>query len=67
MQADEFLTPRETASLLRISESFLAKRRLDGSGPPFVKMGRAVRFRRSDVESWADAKLRKSTSDDGQK
>ena len=40
--------------------------RLRGGGPPYVKLGRAVRYRRDDVLAWAAGKLRRSTSDTGE-
>ena len=38
------LTPREAAEFLRVSASWLAKARMRGDGPPFSKIGRAVRY-----------------------
>ena len=35
------LTPREAADFLRVSESWLAKARMRGDGPPYVKVGRS--------------------------
>jgi hypothetical protein len=33
----------------------LAKRRLNGDGPAFVRIGRSVRYRQSDLDCWMDA------------
>jgi len=33
-----------------------------GGGPAFVKVGRLVRYRVEDVESWLDSRRRASTS-----
>jgi len=41
----------------------LNKRRVFGDGPPFLKIGRSVRYRPSDLDAWAATRLRKSTSD----
>jgi excisionase family DNA binding protein len=49
---ETYLTPREAAAYLRSSHSTLAKRRLQGNGPCFVRLGRAVRYRRSDLDAW---------------
>lgn len=38
------LTPKEAARLLNLSVSWLAKHRLAGDGPPYIKMGGAVRY-----------------------
>ena len=41
------LTPKQAARYLNLSVSWLAKRRLAGDGPPYVKLGGAVRLRGS--------------------
>lgn len=43
----------------------LAKWRLLGKGPPFVKFGKLVRYPRSKRREWEDRQLRRSTSDTG--
>jgi excisionase family DNA binding protein len=53
---ETYLTPREAAVYLRTSPSTLAKRRLQGNGPCFVRLGgRAVRYRRADLDAWMSA------------
>jgi predicted DNA-binding transcriptional regulator AlpA len=49
---DEFETPEEVSLRLRKPESWLAKARVTGIGPKFVKIGGAIRYRRSDVDAW---------------
>jgi excisionase family DNA binding protein len=65
MFEDELLTRVETAELLRIKPSTLARdvthRRL---GLPYVKMGHSVRYRRSDVEKFLDRSRRGDVSED---
>jgi len=40
--------------------------RMRGSGPRYVKISaRSVRYRRQDLELWAEERIRTSTSDDG--
>ena len=47
------LTSKEAASLLRVSEAFLARDRWLGPTIPFVKVGEhRVRYRRSDLEAY---------------
>jgi len=41
---ERLLTPRETSAFLRVSESWLAKARMRGDGPPYVKIGRSIRY-----------------------
>jgi hypothetical protein len=38
------LAPKETAGRLKVSTSWLAKARMRGDGPPFIKLGRAIRY-----------------------
>ena len=45
-----------------ISQRTLQRWRLEGFGPKFLKLGRLVRYRRSDLDRWVDAQLRTSTS-----
>jgi excisionase family DNA binding protein len=57
----EFLTQQEAAEILRLSERTLERHRLSGDGPPFVKLGRRVVYRRADIEAWTRANNRLST------
>jgi hypothetical protein len=57
------LTPRETAKHLRCSERKLERHRLVGDGPPFVKIGTAVRYPLSELEKWLADNTRRSTSE----
>lgn len=34
-----------------------------GDGPQFVRVGRAVRYRQSDLDAWLECRTRTSTSD----
>jgi len=38
------LTPKEAAGLLKVSTSWLAKARMRGDGPPYIRFGRAIRY-----------------------
>jgi hypothetical protein len=60
--SETLLTPRETAGHLKLSTSWLAKQRLKGGGPPYLKLDGAVRYRVSDLQLWMKARLRLSTS-----
>jgi predicted DNA-binding transcriptional regulator AlpA len=51
----------QVAGLTGLSRSSLAKKRCDGSGPAFFKIGRAVKYDAADVESWILSKRRTST------
>ncbi len=58
----ELLTEHEAADLLRLKVKTLQARRVSGGGVPFVKMGRSVRYRRSDVLAFIAAHIRTSTA-----
>jgi len=59
---EHLLTPKEAAQFLRVSESWLAKARMHGDGPPFAKLGRAVRYPESAVHQWMKSQMHLSTS-----
>ena len=52
MTKETYLKPREAAEYLRSSTSTLAKARMHKRGPDFVRIGRAVRYRQSDLDAW---------------
>jgi excisionase family DNA binding protein len=60
---DCLLTTAEAAKRLNVSESFLAKERVKGTGCRFRKLGRAVRYRLSDIENYLRSRARTSTSE----
>ena len=53
------------AEILGVSESFLNKLRMTGSGPRYVKMGSKVLYVLPELVPWALARARTSTSDPG--
>ena len=58
----ELLKTAETAAILGIGKSTLDQDRLYGRlGLPFVRLGRSIRYRRSDVEAYLQ-NLRSFTS-----
>lgn len=54
------MTPRELSAYLGVPSATLANWRYQGYGPPFVKVGRQVRYRIDDLDRW----LRANGSDD---
>ena len=56
------LTPKQAARYLNLSVSWLAKRRLAGDGPPYVKLGGAVRYAETSLQHWMKGQQRISTS-----
>jgi hypothetical protein len=57
------LTSRKLAELLDCSERSLERRREDGDGPPYVKVGGAIRYPLSGLEKWLADNTRHSTSE----
>jgi excisionase family DNA binding protein len=57
------LTVHEAADYLRLSERTLERMRVTGFGPNFVKVGRSVHYRQSDLDAWIASRVIKSTSE----
>jgi predicted DNA-binding transcriptional regulator AlpA len=55
------LTPKQAARFLNVSVSWLAKRRLTGDGPPYLKLGGAVRYTEAALQQWLKSQQRTST------
>lgn len=52
---DALLREQDAADFLSLSVRTLQSWRLRLAGPPFVQIGRAVRYRRRDLIAWIDA------------
>lgn len=61
--APDILDTPEAASYIRLSKPTLERLRLTGDGPPYAKLGKAVRYRRSDLDAWLASRLIRSTSE----
>ena len=54
----EVLTEKEAARYIGMSRSFLSQDRMNGyrdgrtKGPHFLKLGKSVRYRKDDLDSW---------------
>ncbi len=57
----ELLSIEDLAALTGASRSGLAKWRAAGTGPAFIKVGRAVRYCRHDVDAWLATRRRSAT------
>jgi hypothetical protein len=62
-QIDTLLTAKEMARLLKVSVSFLAKARMTGEGPPYMLVGRSVRYSEAGRQQWLKSRQRLSTSE----
>jgi excisionase family DNA binding protein len=59
------LRTTEAAGYIGLKKSTLEAWRVRGEGPVFLKLGKAVRYRKEDIDAFLEANLRKSTSDPG--
>ena len=59
---ERLLTPKEAASCLRVSMSWLAKARMRGDGPAYIKIGRSIRYSEAALLQWMKSRQRLSTS-----
>jgi predicted DNA-binding transcriptional regulator AlpA len=59
------LRPPEAAEYIGFSQSKLAKLRVHGGGPVFIKAGRLVLYDVEDLNAWLAERRRTSTSDGG--
>ncbi len=66
VQPSMFLTDQQLADRWGISAKTLRNARVAGSYIPFVRIGRLIRYRLSDVESYEAAQTRQSTTEGGQ-
>jgi predicted DNA-binding transcriptional regulator AlpA len=57
------LTAKEAAKLLKVSLSWLAKARMRGDGPAYVKVGRSIRYAETALIQWTKSRQRLSTSE----
>jgi predicted DNA-binding transcriptional regulator AlpA len=61
---DPLLSDRDVGRITGRARSTLQKDRVAGNGIPFVRLGRLVRYRQSDVTAYLDAlPRRRSTSE----
>ena len=59
----EYLTEREAAKFLRLSERTLQRFRYDGTGPKYTRISkRRVVFSRANLISWASSRTFENTS-----
>jgi predicted DNA-binding transcriptional regulator AlpA len=65
MPLEALLTEAQVSELTGRGVPTLQKDRVRGTGPRFVKIGRLVRYRPSDINAWLSEHIRRSTSDTG--
>lgn len=62
-QSTSYLSTIEAARLTGLSPAWFERSRWAGGGPPFVKVGRAVRYPLDELHSWMRQRLCRSTTD----
>lgn len=61
IQSKKVLSEIETAEYIGMSRSFLRQSRMEGNranrtpAPPFVKIGRSVRYIKDDLDNWLNS------------
>lgn len=61
---DPIMSPQGAADYTGLTRATLQKLRTEGSGPPFIKVGkRLIAYRLSDIRSWLDGRVVASTAD----
>ena len=59
------LNEKQAAAEYGVSTAWFQRKRWDGTGPRYLKIGRAVRYPRQELERFFGERLRASTSDTG--
>jgi excisionase family DNA binding protein len=59
------LAAQDAARYLGLAAQTLAKMRVEGTSPPFFKLGRRVLYQREELDAWLATKRRRSTADAG--
>ena len=60
---DGYVNERGASARLCLAVSTLQKMRVAGTGPRFCKIGKAVRYRLSDLDAYMSSKVVSSTSE----
>ena len=60
---ETLMDTRQAAEVLKISPKTLERMRVEGRGPAFVKVGRCVRYRESDILVFVERNIFESTSE----
>jgi excisionase family DNA binding protein len=53
----------EAAEYLGLKAATLNKWRVHGEGPPFIKVGRLIRYRKADLDAYLAGRLVRSTAE----
>ena len=56
--ADVLLKSKDAAAFLKLSLSWLAKARKRGDGPPYIKLGKSIRYSEAALLQWLKSRQR---------
>ena len=59
----DILNTREAANYVRLGKPTLEHYRIKGDGPVFLRLGSAIRYRKTDLDAWLDGRRVRSTSE----
>lgn len=59
----KLISVQEAAHLLGVSVSWMNKKRLEGGGCPYRKLGRRVLYDPRDIDIWSESRRRTNTSE----
>lgn len=62
-QNAERMSNSEAAEYLGLKAATLNKWRVFGDGPPFIKVGRLIQYRKVDLDAYLNGRLMRSTSE----
>jgi hypothetical protein len=62
MTIEHLLTAKSLSARIGVTEGCLAKWRLTGEGPQFIRVQRRIMYDARDVSTWLDARRVSSTS-----
>jgi hypothetical protein len=60
---DQLLLAGEAAERLRVAKQTLARWRVEGQGPPFVRIGSRVLYRVADIDAYVVERCFRSTAE----
>ena len=63
MSLKPLMNEETTAAPLNVAPNTLAKWRVIGAGPKFIRCGRAIRYDPEDVDAWLSERKAQSTSE----
>jgi predicted DNA-binding transcriptional regulator AlpA len=58
-----YFNTKQAAEYLSLSYQYLEIARHKGTGPQYIKLAKAVRYRREDLDGWMSDHLRKHTAE----